>query len=161
MIPVYGGQVMKIPKFLKEKGVAFKKLKHPVAFTAQEIAAEQHVPGRMMVKTVVVKADQEYYLAVLPAIFNVDFAKLKKVLGAKSVTLATEAEMEKLFPDTEIGAEAPFGEPYGLKTVVDEHLAESDDIVFQGGDHATTIRMKYDDYIKIADAAMGQFGRHI
>lgn len=152
---------MKVEKFLKEKGVKFKKMKHAVAFTAQEIAAEQHVPGRMMVKTVVVKADADYHLVVLPAVFSVDFAQLKKVLGAKSVTLATEAEMEKLFPDVEIGAESPFGEPYGLKTVVDEHLAESEEIVFQGGDHATTVRMKYDDYITIADAVTGRFGRHI
>jgi len=152
---------MKVEKFLKEKGVSFKKSKHSVAFTAQEIAAEQHVPGRMMVKTVVVKAGDEHCLLVLPAIFNVDFAKLKKLLSVKSVALATEAEMEKLFPDTEIGAEAPFGEPYGLRTVVEEHLAESDDIVFQAGDHATTIQMKYDDYIEIADATTGRFGQHI
>ncbi len=152
---------MKIVKFLKEKGVKFQEMKHAVAFTAQEIAAEQHIPGRMMVKTVVVKAGGEFFLAVLPAIFNVDFAKLKKLLDVGKVTLATEAEMEKLFPDTEIGAEAPFGGSYGLKTVVDEHLAESDDIVFQGGDHATTIQMSYDDYIDVADATTGRFGQHV
>ena len=152
---------MKIVKFLKGKGVKFHEMKHAVAFTAQEIAAEQHIPGRMMVKAVVVKADGEFFLAVLPAIFNVDFAKLKNLLDVGKVTLATEAEMEKLFPDTEIGAEAPFGEPYGLKTVVDEHLAESDNIVFQGGDHATTIQMGYDDYIDVADATIGRFGQHV
>jgi Ala-tRNA(Pro) deacylase len=152
---------MDIESFLKEKGVPFVRLKHPAAFTAQEIAAEQHVPGRSMVKTVVVKADGGFYLAVLPAIYNIDFAKLKNLLGAKSVTLATEAEMEKLFPDAEVGAEAPFGEPYGLKTVVDEHLAESDEIVFQAGDHSTTIQLKYDDYVNAADADTGRFGQHI
>lgn len=152
---------MKIVEFLKKKGVKFQEMQHAVAFTAQEIAAEQHIPGRMMVKAVVVKADGEFFLAVLPAIFNVDFAKLKKLLDVGKVTLATEAEMEELFPDTEIGAEAPFGGPYGLKTVVDEHLAESDDIVFQGGDHATTIQMNYDDYIDVADAITGRFGQHV
>ena len=152
---------MNIDAFLKEKGVKFSRLKHPVAFTAQEIAAEQHIPGRMMVKTVVVKGDDQFYLAVLPAIYSVDFAKLKKLLGAKSVTLATEAEMEKLFPDSEVGAEAPFGEPYGIKTLVDEHLAESDEIVFQAGDHATTIQINYEDYLKVANATSGRFGQHI
>ena len=152
---------MKVDEFLKEKGIQFRKMKHPVAFTAQEIAAEQHVPGQMMVKTVVVKADDQFYLVVLPAVYSVDFAKLKKLLGAASVTLATEAEMEGLFPDAEVGAEAPFGEPYGLKTVVDEHLAESEEIVFQAGDHATTIQLKYDDYVEAADAVTGRFGQHI
>jgi Ala-tRNA(Pro) deacylase len=152
---------MKVDEFLNQKGVKFARMKHPVAFTAQEIAAEQHVPGRMMVKTVVVKADEHFYLAVLPAVYSVDFAKLKKLLGAKSVTLATEAEMEKLFPDAEVGAEAPFGEPYGIKTVVDEHLAESDEIVFQAGDHATTIQINYEDYVSVADAVTGRFGQHI
>jgi Ala-tRNA(Pro) deacylase len=152
---------MKVDAFLKEKGVKFTRMKHPVAFTAQEIAAEQHVPGRMMVKTVVVKADEQFYLAVLPAIYSVDFAKLKKILGAKSVTLATEAEMEKLFPDAEVGAEAPFGEPYGLKTVVDEHLVDSDEIVFQAGDHASTVQIGCEDYLRVAGGIIGRFGQHI
>ena len=98
-----------------------------------------------------------------PLDFN-DRARLKpvaKVLKVEITNVIRLTEMEKLFPDMEIGAEPPFGEPYGLKTVVDEHLAESEEIVFQGGDHATTVQMKYDDYIRIADAVTGRFGRHI
>ncbi len=152
---------MKIEEFLKKKGITFRKMKHPVAFTAQQIAAEQHVPGRMMVKTVIVKGDGQYYLAVLPAIYNIDFARLKNLLSAESVTLATEDEMQGLFPDAEVGAEAPFGEIYGLKTVVDEHLSESDQIVFQAGDHTTTMQIDYDDYVEAADAVTGRFGQHI
>ena len=152
---------MKIEEFLKGKGIQYKKFKHPVAFTAQQIAAEQHVPGRMMIKTVVVKGDDKYYLAVLPAVYSVDFPMLTKLLDVQTLTLATESEMEGLFPDAEVGAEAPFGELYGLKTIVDERLADCDDIVFQAGDHSTTIKIRYDDYVEFVDAVHGRFGQHI
>lgn len=152
---------MDVAKYLKDKGVQFQELHHPVAFTAQQVAAEQHVPGRMMVKAVVVKVDNKYSLVVLPAIYNVDFQRLKKVLGAKNVSLATEQEMSKLFPDCEVGAEPPFGELYGVPTVVEEHLTSCSEIVFQAGSHTQTMKISYGDFVKLTDAKVGAFGQHI
>ena len=152
---------MDVAKYLEEKGVRFEVMHHPVAFTAQTVAAEQHVPGRMMIKAVVVKTDGKYVLAVLPSIYSVDFTKLKKVLAAKNVTLATEQEMAKLFPDCDVGAEPPLGELYGLPTVVEDHLATTEEVVFQAGTHTETIRMSYADFIALTDAMRGSFGQHI
>jgi len=53
---------MDIGKFLTEHGVAFETLQHPPAYTAQEMAAEEHVSGNLVAKTVVVKGDGKYAL---------------------------------------------------------------------------------------------------
>ena len=60
-------------------------------------------------------------------------AKLKKILGKKSVSLAEEGDLETLFPDVEVGAETPFGNLYKLRTLVDEALTKDPEIVFQAG----------------------------
>ncbi|GAH46982.1 unnamed protein product, partial [marine sediment metagenome] len=81
-----------LKKFLDDAGVSYKVTKHPEAFTAQEVAAAEHVPGKAMAKVVIVLADKKPVMTVLPASYRVDFKKLKKLLGAKSVGLASEDE---------------------------------------------------------------------
>ena len=152
---------MDVAAYLKKEKVKFERMSHPEAFTSQEVAAAQHVAGRALAKAVVVKADEKYALAVLPAIYKVNFKALAKLLGTKKASLATEEEMQKLFPDVEVGAEPPFGNLYNVETVVEEHLSEEPEIVFQAGTHKDTIKIKYADYAKLASPKVGQFGDHI
>ena len=152
---------MDIVSYLKKQKVKFERMKHAERFTSQEIAAAQHVPGREMVKAVLVKADKNFVLAVLQAIYRVNFDRLAKILGAKKVKLAGEKDMARLFPDVEVGAEPPFGNLYDVETVVDEHLTEEEEIVFQAGTHKHTVKMKYADYEKLVNPKVGQFGDHI
>ena len=62
----------RLKKYLRESGVTFSSARHSVAYTAQEIAAAQHVPGRQLAKSVLVLADKRPVLAVLSAIYRVD-----------------------------------------------------------------------------------------
>jgi len=152
---------MDIVSYLKEQKAEFKRMSHPEVFTSQEVAGAQHVPGRAMAKAVLVKADNTYVLAVLPAIYKVNFGRLAKILGVKKTSLANEEEMKPFFTDTELGAEPPFGNLYNLETIIEEHLTEEPEIVFQAGTHKDTIKMKTADYQKLAKAKVGQFGDHI
>ena len=54
-----------------------------------------------MAKTVIVNMDGKLAMAVLPASKHVDLPLLKAVTGAKTVTLATEAEFRGKFPECE------------------------------------------------------------
>ena len=47
--------------FLRENRVPFEAQHHPRAVTAQEVAASEHVPGKMLAKTVMVLADGEMW----------------------------------------------------------------------------------------------------
>lgn len=140
---------MDIGKYLRDHGVAFEVHTHRPAYTAQEVAAEEHVSGNMMAKAVLVHADDHYAMCVLPASYKLDMAKVARAADARSVHLADETEMAKLFPDVEVGAEPPFGSLYDLPTMVDEHLAAQEEVVFQAGTHQDAIRMKYADYASL------------
>ena len=73
---------------LDEAKVKYTAMKHPVVYTAQEIAAAQHVPGRQLAKCVLVNTDRGPVLAVLPAVQLIDLKKLKALLQAKTLTIA-------------------------------------------------------------------------
>lgn len=150
-----------IEKFLTEQRVPYEVLTHRRAYTAQEEAAVAHVPGRQWAKTVVCFADEEPILAVLPAVHNVDTERLQRLAGAKKVRLATEAELAPLYQDCEPGAMPPFGCLYGQRVFVDRSLASDEEIVFNAGTHAEAIRMRYEDFAKLANPTVGDFGVRI
>jgi Ala-tRNA(Pro) deacylase len=118
---------------------------------AQQVAAEEHVPGRMVAKTVVLVTHDGFVLAVLPAPLRVDIHAIRAALGKPAVRLASEAEFAGLFPDSETGAMAPFGNLYGLPVYVDESLSRAQEIVFNAGTHRDTIRMRFDDFVRLVE----------
>lgn len=151
----------KIKEYLDENNVRFEVAEHPLAYTATEVAGKQHVPGKQMVKAVIVKSDDEFIMCVLPAIHLVDFVKLKNALGNDKIKLAEEDEISKLFPEYEIGAEPPFGHLYGLKVYVDSILQDDEEIVFNAGTHTDVIKISFADYKRLANPVIAEIGSHI
>jgi len=152
---------MRVKKFLDESGVSYETTKHQLAFTAQQMAAQEHEPGKYVAKPVIVRADGECMMCVLPACSRIDLRALKKQLGAKSVELVEEKDIGKFFPDCELGAEPPFGNLYDMTTIIDEDLAKDDHIVFQAGTHEKAIRMSMDDYRQLVAPKILEFGCHV
>ena len=95
-------------------------------------------------------------MLVLPASRHADMKAAGELVGGR-VKMASEQDMKALFPDCEIGAEPPFGSEYGMATYVDESLAAMDEIVFRAGTHDRTVRMRYDDYVALAQPTAGRF----
>ena len=151
----------RLKAFLQASRVSYTTARHPVVYTAQEIAAAQHVSGRQLAKCVLVKTDGGPVLAVLPAVHLIDFKRLKSVVGVKSLSLAKEADIKERFPDVEVGAMSPFGNLYQVPVVVDKALGEAEEIVFNGGTHTDTITMRYRDFASLLKAKVGSFGQAI
>ncbi|MBI3752934.1 MAG: YbaK/EbsC family protein [Deltaproteobacteria bacterium] len=151
---------MKLKIFLDENNVAYQVAAHSEAYTAQEIAAALHVPGKELAKVVMVKAGERFVMTVLPASRKLDMAKLKEVMGKKDIRLATEDEFKKLFPDCAPGAMPPFGNLYGIDVYEDKSLAEDEEIFFQAGNHIESVKMKHKDFEKLVKPKVADFGIH-
>lgn len=139
----------RLKDFLEANGVPYTHCTHRLAYTAQGVAAAQHVKGREMAKTVILRGDGKFFMAVLPASSKVDVEALHDALPYPQIRLATEYEFAVLFPDCEVGAMAPFGNLYSLEVFVDTALAEDEEIVFNAGSHVDTIRMSYRDFERL------------
>ena len=147
----------KVAQFLDSQKVKYVLIKHSPAFTAQEIAASAHIPGKELAKTVMIKMDGEMAMAVLPASYRIDFKVLKKLTGAKNVELASENEFQRLFPQCEIGAMPPFGNLYDIPVYVAQPLTEDDEIAFNAGSHAELMKLHYTDFNKLVKPEVGDF----
>jgi len=143
--------VQKLKEFLDAQKVKYMVISHSPAFTAQEVAAVAHIPGKEMAKTVMVKVDGEMALVVLPASMKVDFARLLDATGAQEVELAKEKEFRNLFPGCDLGAMPPFGNLFGLRTFVAEELTEDDFIAFNAGSLTDVIKLAYRDYQRLVN----------
>ena len=151
---------MGVVEFLDKSAVDYEVAKHKPVFTSQRLAAETHEPGKYVAKPVIVKVDDKYIVCVLPACCKIDLRKLKSQLGAGSVELAQEDEIGIIFEDCELGAEPPFGNLYGLPTIMDEAMEKDDHIMFQAGTHGTAIRITMSDYRRLVEPKVLKFSYH-
>jgi len=145
--------------YLDRQNVPYQVLAHHEAYTAPEIAHTLHVSGKMLAKVVMVKADERFVMTVLPSNWQVDFTRLKEVLEARHVHLATEDEFKGLFPDCQIGTMPPFGNLYGVDVYVDQSLTEDEEIVFQAGTHFGAVKLRYRDFEALVHPKVAEFHR--
>ena len=136
----------KLKEFLDSRDVEYITISHSPAYTAQRIAELTHIPGKELAKTVIVKLDGEFAMAVLPASHRVDFDYLKRGVTANNVEVASESEFKDLFPDCEVGAMPPFGNLYDMDLYVAEKLTDDEEIAFNSGSHTELVRLSYQDF---------------
>lgn len=152
---------MSIPRHIKEyldsAHVSYRHGIHSPAYTAQEIAHVQHVSGTQLAKAVMVVADKDLVMAVLPASHRLDLEALKTCLGARKVRLAREEEFGRFFPGCELGAMPPLGNLYNVSVWIDETLHGNPSLVFNAGSHTDTIEMSYPDFERLVKPRHGRF----
>jgi Ala-tRNA(Pro) deacylase len=136
----------KLKEALEEAKISYEVYNHALAYTAQEIAAKQHVSGKEIAKVVMIDVAGALVMGVIPASRKINLDLVKASLGAKTARLATEDEFIARFPDCEIGAMPPFGNLFGLKVYVDPALEQDEHIYFNAGNHTQTVRLKYADF---------------
>jgi len=147
----------RLKEYLNDNNVKYVKISHSPAYTAQEIAASIHIPGKELAKTVIVKFLDGYAMAVLPASHKINFNLLKEAMAKKEIRLANEKEFKNIFPDCEVGAMPPFGNFYDLPVYVASALSEDKEIVFNAGTHIDVIKMSYSDFEKLANPIVANF----
>lgn len=139
----------RLKEFLDSNHIKYVSIVHSPAFTAQEVAASAHIPGREMVKTVMIKIEGEMAMAVLPCNRKVVMQDLRELTGCDDVKLASEAEFQNLFPDCDVGAMPPFGNLYGMEVYAAPSLEADEYIAFNAGTHTEVIKMSYADFARL------------
>ena len=134
------GIAIALARYLDERGVKYDVVEHSHTATALESARTSHVSLDRLAKAVVLKGDDGFLVAVLPASGHIQFGQLCKQLGVE-LDMASEEQIESLFYDCEPGAVPALGDAYGLKVIVDDSLASEPEIYLEGGDHASLVHV--------------------
>ena len=140
----------RIREFLDGQKVKYAVITHSPAYTAQEVAASAHIPGKALAKTVIVDIDGSLAMVVVPASREVDLGSLRTAAGARLVGLADKAEFATRFEGCQLGAMPPFGNLFGMDTYMDRNLAKEEHIAFTAGTHTDVIEMRFSDYRRLA-----------
>jgi len=143
--------------YLREHQVPYQLQHHTQAFSAQKIAASEHIPGKMVAKTVIVRVDDHMIALVLPSTYLVDLKKIQAALGAREIRLAHEAEFVATFPDCEVGTMPPFGNLYGIPVYVEQRLSEEETMVFPVGTYTETMSLNYADFERLVHPTVVAF----
>jgi Ala-tRNA(Pro) deacylase len=136
--------------FLDEHGVDYELREHRAAFTAAEEARAAELPLDDVAKTVALRDQDGYRLAVIPASRRLDLDKTREVLGAgKSLRLATEREMEADFGQFEVGALPPLGPLLSAPDVLDRRVLEHERVLCNAGDHRHGLLLDPHDLVEV------------
>src|SRR5262249_40246439 len=120
----------------------------------------RHVPGREMVKSVILKADEDQLIvAVLSAKDSANLDTLREQIGCGKLRLASETEFRDAFPTCKLGAMPPFGNIFNLPTYCDTNVSRNLEIEFNAGSHDETIRMRFEDYRRLSNPTVIQFAQ--
>lgn len=147
----------RLAAYLKEQRVPFTMHHHPQMFTAQEIAASEHVSGHRFMKVVMLKAGDGLAMMCLPASLDVDLSAAAKLVDGEEVRIAEEDEFATVFGDCEVGAMPPFGNLYELPVFMDETMEGDEPIVFNAGTHTETFELNVDDFERLVKPRIARF----
>ena len=155
------GMAISLQAFFESHPLHYSVVPHDFTESSQHSAAAAHRTGYKVAKSVLLKDDESFLLAVLPACYRLDLGQLSHALG-RNLDLATETEVATQFGDCALGAIPPAGVLYDLDTIVDEALIEQDDIYFEAGDHEQLIHMNRRDFGKLlGNARRGRFSHPV
>jgi Ala-tRNA(Pro) deacylase len=142
-----------VARYLDEQGVRYDVVEHRTTYTATAEARAAGVPPEDVAKTVLLRDESGYRLAVIAASDRLDVDKVRELFGAgKSLRLATEQEMQSDFEAFEVGALPPIGPMLPAPEVLDRKLLEHERILFSGGDHRHGVLMDPNDLVQLTQA---------
>ncbi len=153
----------KLVKYLEQAGVKHEILEHKTVYTAIDAAMTMKKKLDEIAKSLLVKADRNYYVVILPADQNLDFKKLgvclERVSGKKikTVKIPSEKIMSRILK-IKAGSLSAFGNLHKLPVVMEKKMTKKNKAVFPAGSFNHSVEMAVKDFIKLENAILGSFG---
>lgn len=143
----------------------FQTFEHAPVRTSEDAFRQRpnfsmHQGAKAMIVRVKSKNREEqdkFVMLVFPADLKFKGGEVKKLLGARDVTFATEAEVGKITGGVQVGGVPPFGNLFNLPVYADGSLFENDKIIFNAGDRSFSVAMSAEDYKKIVNPIVQKF----
>jgi Ala-tRNA(Pro) deacylase len=148
----------RLERWLEAQGVAFRLLEHAPVFTSEEASRVRGTPIEAGAKALVLQAEDRPVHVVLPGHKRVDNARLRGILGTRTLRFATPEELLALTGCVP-GAVPPFGNLFGLPVFADAELASRDEIAFNAGSNTVSIVMRAADFVRLAQAHVHPLSR--
>jgi prolyl-tRNA editing enzyme YbaK/EbsC (Cys-tRNA(Pro) deacylase) len=146
----------KILAYLEKIGLPHEILNHKTVYTAYDKAQTLGSKVEQIIKALVVKADKQYHLVLLPAYKMLDLPKLAKSLKVNQVKIVAEKALLEIMKGNPDALHA-FASLYKLPLVVDKDITKIKEAIFPGGSFETSLKMKVKDFLSKEQAILAAF----
>lgn len=154
---------VRLAKYLEKAGINHEILEHKTVYTAFDAAATMGKKLNEIAKSLLIKADKDYYLVLLPADHNLDFKKIEKAISkqsgktVKSIKIPGEKIMTEVLK-IKAGSLSAFGGLHKIPVIFDKGLEKAKSAVFSSGSFNHSVEMATKDFIKLENVVLGAFG---
>jgi Cys-tRNA(Pro)/Cys-tRNA(Cys) deacylase len=139
-------------KWLRGQSIAFEVLEYTFHETGAHLAAEAvDRPLEMVCKTLIVKADGNPHVVIVPGDQRFSARMMAHAVGVQHADLADPSEAEKI-TGYRVGGIAPFAMRRKLPVVIEASLLALDRIVVNGGRRGVLLEMATEDLVRLLDA---------
>ena len=129
-----------LAKRLASLNISYDVIHHDYSVSNSKSARSAHIPTSKMVKPVIFEDFKGYVMALVPADQKVQVKQLNTITNRR-MKLSSEAEIDKLFSDCELGAIPPVGDAYGITTIVDTQLSYCNNVYIESGTHTELLHL--------------------
>lgn len=132
---------------LAAAGVPHRVVRTERAHSAEESATLQGIELSQLLRTIVVRRDEDDYLFVLvPGGRRFDWPKLRAHLGVKRMSLPDQDEAQSVtgYPR---GAITPFGSSRALPVIADASIVDLPLVAIGGGAHGVNVHLRPSDLV--------------
>jgi Cys-tRNA(Pro)/Cys-tRNA(Cys) deacylase len=137
---------------LRESDVRFEVRRTRRAHNVEESARLQGIEVGQLLRSIVVRKSAEDYVFVLvPGGRQIDWPKLRALLGLKRISLP-DAEEALAVTGYERGAITPFGSSRAWPVIADASVASMETVAIGGGAHGVNVHLAGPDLIRAAGA---------
>ncbi|MFH1071829.1 MAG: YbaK/EbsC family protein [Nanoarchaeota archaeon] len=151
---------LRIKKLLDEYELDYQEFHHSHVHRSQDAAQIRGTRYEEAAKALICKASDNihdwFIMAVVPGPEKIDYAKLRKIICAKKLCLATPEEVLKKTGLT-IGSIPPFGQLWHIPIYIEHSLLKNEFMVFSAGSHYYSIRIRTRDYLEAVPHAVEDF----
>ncbi len=154
----------KVLNLLDKNEIDYEIVEHKKVYTAIDKARTLKIKEKIVGKTVVLKADKDYVLAVMSADAIIDKKKIEKILSKnkgkiiKKVDFAKEKSIKENLKQAKMGSIHPFGVLWKINIIVDENFLKNKKIILNSGDYYNSIKTTSSLFKKLMpDLIIGSF----
>ncbi|MCR4421503.1 MAG: hypothetical protein GYA61_03050 [Spirochaetales bacterium] len=136
-------------QFLDEKKIAYEIKEYQFNEKGAVYAASSlNWPLNAMIKSIVIKSDKDYYLALIGGDKEISLKKAANILKEKKLILAPIEEAERI-SGYKVGGISPFGFKKQIKILLDNSLLNHEKIAINAGARGIIAILKIKDLISI------------
>ena len=167
----------KLIDYLEKNKYKYEIIKHRTTYTSWDTAQTEKVKPQEVAKTLVMKADKDWIIAVLPSSKNLNKKDLLKLINSdrkkkkpaaaeakagegklvKKIDFADEKWLKKNMKVGKLGAVPPFAELLKTNIYFDKMLSKNKKIYVSSGEYDASIRILVSQYLKIEKPILGKF----